>query len=549
MGWSTHQVTNQVPDLIGYNLFQADAALRDAVRREGALPYEQGLDDYGAWLGGEEAASLARRANLNRPALEAFDRQGRRVDGVRFDPAWHQLLGKAFGRGMHIGTWPDGRSGWAAARAAFYLLHGQIEAGTLCPLTMTAAAVPALRDEPCFADLSSHLYSLLYDARDEPVPGKAGMMIGMGMTEKQGGSDLRANATRAFPLEPGAARGAGFRLVGHKWFFSSPMSDAHLVLARSGDDALSCFFVPRWKPDGARNAVRIRRLKDKMGNASNASAEVEFEDAFGVLVGEPGRGIAILADVATRTRLDCVLGSAALLRQALVQAVHHARHRKAFGKTLVEHDLMRQVLADLALESEAAMVLAMRLAGAFETGVVSPEDRVWARILTPAAKFWICKRAIQAVAECMEVWGGNGYIEEGPMPRLYREAPVNSIWEGSGNIMCLDVLRALTHDPDAGRAFVDALVRDAGADERLRARSECLAKLLRAPGPGRQSEARHIAREIVLLSQAVLLLRHAPPAVADAFLQTRLAPEGCGVFGGGMSMAAAESILARAWPG
>lgn len=319
------------------------------------------------------------------------------------------------------------------------------------------------------------------------------------------------------------------------------------MLARSGDEALSCFFVPRWKPDGTRNAVRIRRLKDKMGNASNASAEVEFEDAFGVLVGEPGRGIAILADVATRTRLDCVLGSAALLRQALVQAVHHARHRKAFGKALADHDLMRQVLADLALESEAAVVLAMRLAGALETGAASSEDRVWARVLTPAAKFWVCKRAIQAVAECMEVWGGNGYIEEGPMPRLYREAPVNSIWEGSGNIMCLDVLRALSHDPDGGRAFVDALVRDAGIDERLRERSERLAGVLRAPGPGWQSGARHIAREIVLLSQAVLLVRHAPPIVADAFLQTRMASEDGGVFGSGVSIGAAESILARAW--
>jgi len=548
MGWSTHQVINQVPDLFGYNLFQADAALRDAVRREGALVYEPALVDYGAWLGGEEATALARRANLHRPGLEAFDRQGRRVDRVRFDPAWHQLLGKAFERGMHVGAWPDHRPGWTAARAAFYLLHGQIEAGTLCPLTMTAASVPALRDEPCFPDLSPHLYSLQYDSRDAPVAGKTGMMIGMGMTEKQGGSDLRANATRAVPLESGGGRGGGFRLVGHKWFFSSPTSDAHLVLARSGDEALSCFFVPRWKPDGTRNAVRIRRLKDKMGNASNASAEVEFEDAFGVLVGEPGRGIAILADVATRTRLDCVLGSAALLRQALVQAVHHARHRKAFGKALADHDLMRQVLADLALESEAAVVLAMRLAGALETGAASSEDRVWARVLTPAAKFWVCKRAIQAVAECMEVWGGNGYIEEGPMPRLYREAPVNSIWEGSGNIMCLDVLRALSHDPDGGRAFVDALVRDAGIDERLRARSERLAGVLRAPGSGWQSGARHIAREIVLLSQAVLLVRHAPPIVADAFLQTRMASEDGGVFGSGVAIGAAESILARAWP-
>ncbi|HEU0231103.1 MAG TPA: isovaleryl-CoA dehydrogenase [Burkholderiaceae bacterium] len=550
MEWSTHQVTNQVPDLVGYNLFDADVALNDAVRREGAAAFEQNLRDYGSRLGGVEVAELALRANQDRPKLETFDRLGHRIDQVRFDPAWHQLMGMAFEQGMHVGvvTGSEGfQAGWPAARAALYLLHGQIEAGTLCPLTMTAAAAPALRDEPWFHDLAPHLYSRRYDPRDMPVPEKAGVTIGMGMTEKQGGSDLRANATQAFPLEQGAERGAAFRLVGHKWFFSSPTSDAHLVLAHCGG-ALSCFFVPRWTPDGTRNAVRIQRLKNKMGNASNASAEVEFQDAFGILVGDPGRGIPILAEMATRTRLDCVLGSTALLRQALVQALHHARTRQAFGRKLADHGLMRQVLADLALESEAATVLAMRLAGALEKRGSSAEERVWVRILTPAAKFWICKRAIQAVAECMEVWGGNGYIEDGPMPRLYRETPVNSIWEGSGNVMCLDVLRALNHDADAGRAFADTLVRDASVDRPLRARAERLVKRLRTPGANPQPWARHISREIVLLSQAVLLRKHAPAPVADAFMQTRIHSEADGVFGSGMPVGAAETLLARSWP-
>ena len=545
MGWTTHEVANQVPDLIGYNLYDTDAALREAVRREGAGACDNDLSRYGARLGAEDVMALARRANRNRPELEAFDRCGRRVDRVRFDPAWHQLMAYAFEHGMHIGAWPDGRAGWSVARAAYYLLHGQVEAGTLCPTTMTAAAAPALRGEPWFDALAPHLYSLRYDARDLPLPSKDGMTIGMGMTEKQGGSDLRANTTRAFPVG-GGGRGAVFRLIGHKWFFSAPTADAHLVLARH-DDSLSCFYVPRWTPDGTLNAVRIQRLKDKMGNTSNASAEVEFQDAHAVLVGSPGRGIAILADMAMRTRHDCVLGSAALLRQAVVQALHYARHRQTFGKALIDHGLMRQVLADLVLESEAATALALRLAGALDAGTSSPLEHAWVRIMTPAAKFWVCKRTEQVVAECMEVWGGNGYIEDGPMPRLYREAPVNSIWEGSGNIMCLDVLRALRRDPSVGRAFVDTLVHEASGDTRLRDRAHRLEGLLAGAEIEHEPRARHIVREVVLLTQAVLLLRHAPRFVADAFVQARIVAAG-DVFGGGVAIDAAPEILARAWP-
>jgi len=545
MNWTTHQVSNQVPELCDYDLYQTDVALQEAVAREGAGAYVPALREYGALLGQKSAIDLASQANSCKPVLDRFDRWGRRVDLVRFHDGWHHFLALAFQQGMNSGAWFVSGPGAHVARAANYLMHGQIEAGSLCPITMTSAAIPVLRREPWFDAMAAQLDSRRYDPRDIPASEKTGMMIGMGMTEKQGGSDLRANTTQAFPLgQPG--RGREYRLVGHKWFFSSPMSDAHLVLAGCGD-GFSCFYVPRWRPDGTRNAVVIQRLKNKMGNASNASAEVEFQDAYGVLAGEPGRGIATLVEMAMFTRMDCVLGSAALLRQALVQAAHHARHRRAFGGALDSHALMRRVLVDLALESEAATALSLRLARTLEPGA-DDLDRAMGRILVPAAKFWICKRTAQAVAECMEVWGGNGYIEDGPMPRLYREAPVNSIWEGSGNIMCLDVLRALEREPDLGRAYLDALARDCVDDPRLALRAGLLLRALRGPGPELRSRARYIAQELVLLAQAVLLLRHAPTRVAQAFLDTRLGEVGAGVFGAGSSACADQDILARAWP-
>jgi putative acyl-CoA dehydrogenase len=545
MNWATHRVTNQVPDLCDYNPYAIDTALREAVRREAAGPYDAALDAYGARLGAGDTIALARQVNVVKPELESFDRWGRRVDRVHFHPGWHRFLGMAFEQGMNAAAWSESCAGAQVGRAATFFLHGQIESGSLCPITMTSASIPVLRREAWFGDVSAQLLSRRYDSRDIAVSQKQGMMVGMGMTEKQGGSDLRSNTTQAFPLrQPG--RGQPYRLVGHKWFFSSPVSDAHLVLAQS-DGEFSCFYVPRIGPDGTRNAIVIERLKDKMGNASNASAEVEFQDAYGVLVGEPGRGIATLVEMAAYTRLDCILGSAALLRQTLVQAMHHARHRQTFGHVLVDHALMRRVLVDLALESEAATTLAMHLAHMLDTGATEL-DRAWRRVLVPAAKFWVCKRAIEAAAECMEVWGGNGYIEEGPMPRFYREAPVNSIWEGSGNIMCLDVLRALERDPALADTLCGELTRACADDAALAGRIDALVDALAAPESVRQSYARYIAREFVLLYQAVLLRRHAPDAVADAFIASRIRTPGFGVFGAGTWNCAASAILERAWP-
>ncbi len=544
MDWITHEVSNQPPELAGYNLYDTDAPLREGVRREGAGAYEASLVRYGAQLGQRETIQLAHEANRHGPELQSYDRQGHRVDRVLFHPAWQHFMTLAYGQGMHSSAWADPQPGAQVARAAAYLMHGQIEAGSLCPATMTAASIPVLRQEDWFEHISPLLYSRHYDGRDMPLEGKTSMTIGMGMTEKQGGSDLRRNMTAALPVGR-AGRGASYRLTGHKWFFSAPTADAHLVLARTGD-AFSCFYLPRWLSDGRRNGIRLQRLKDKLGNKSNASGEVEFLEAEGILIGEPGRGIATLVGMAFYTRIDCVLGSAALLRQALVQALHHARHRQAFGKALASQPLMQSVLADLALESTAATMLALRLAAALDRSGDSQED-VWRRVIAPAAKFWICKRAIAAVAECMEVWGGNGYIEDGPMARLYRETPVNSIWEGSGNIMCLDVLRALERDPAQAQALLDRLGQDCAGDALLGQRLQSLRAMLADP-QALESRARMVARDLVLLTQAVLLRGHAPQSVADSFVRSRFG-EGGQVFGAtSFTPADLASLLAWAWP-
>lgn len=544
MSQSTHQVTNQVPDLLDYNLYLTDKALQEGVRREGAGWHERALIDYGGQLGLAQSFVAARDANRYRPELEAFDRHGVRVDRVHFHPAWRQFMRMAFAQRMHCSAWRSPGAGAQVARAATYLLHGQIEAGSLCPTTMTSAAIPVLRREPLFDSIAPMLYSDQYDERDQSLAGKAGMTIGMGMTEKQGGSDLRSNITRAEPVAA-AGRGATYRLTGHKWFFSSPDSDAHLVLAKH-NQIFSCFYVPRWQTDGGKNPIHIQRLKDKLGNSSNASAEVEFCDAQGVLVGEEGRGIATLVEMAGYTRLDCVLGSAALLRQALVQALHHANHRFVFGRALIGQSLMKSVLADLALESEAATVLALRLARALD----DPDDslnQAYRRVLTPAAKFWVCKRGIDAVAECMEVWGGNGYIEEAPMARLYRESPVNSIWEGSGNVMCLDVLRAIKRQPELADVLCSALLRDCAGEPLLKEGAARLSRIVSASGPSLEADGRYVAQELVLLSQASLLLQCAPRVMADAFIETRFAGRGGRVFGVAVSSALTGQILERAW--
>jgi putative acyl-CoA dehydrogenase len=524
----THDVTNQAPPLVGYDAFAFDPALAAAVEREGAQWHAEALSRDGMALTQPDVVALADLANRHEPELATHDPRGERIDAVEFHPAWHELVRRLRHEGLHALPFePSARAGSMAARCAGYYLHGQLESGSLCPITMTFASIPVLRNEPdLFARIAGPLLSREHDPRDIPLEaGKHSMMIGMGMTEKQGGSDVRSNRTRARALgAPG--RGGAYRLVGHKWFFSAPQCDAHLVLARTADEgALSCFYVPRVAPDGRKNAVQVQRLKDKLGNRSNASSEVEFFDAYGVMIGDEGRGVPTIIEMANFTRLDCVIGSAALMRAALVQAIHHARHRSAFGAHLVDQPLMRNVLADLALESEAATVLFMRLAGAFEQSA-APDgalaERAWRRIVTPAAKFWVCKRALEFTGEAMEVWGGNGYVETGPMARFYREAPVNSIWEGSGNVMCLDVLRAFEREQDAAHALLDDWKTSAGANPALAGALSSLAGMLTSDPAGREASARRIAQQLALCAQGVLLARHAPQEVADAFIETRL---------------------------
>jgi putative acyl-CoA dehydrogenase len=517
------EVQNQPPPLEPYNLFATDAVLRDAVRREGASWAESELTALGATLGKPETIQLGYDANRFAPQLRTFDRYGHRLDEVEFHPAWHELLGLALRSGLHSSPWADPKSGAHVARAAGTYMLGQIESGVYCPVAMTYGSVPTLRHAPGIAaEWLPRIFSRNYDRSFRAAKLKSAALVGMGMTENQGGSDLRTNTTRAEPAGDGS-----YRLHGHKWFMSAPMCDAFLVLAQSAK-GLSCFLMPRWTPDEERNAIRILRLKDKLGNRSNASSEVEFHGAYAQLVGEEGRGIPTIIEMGNYTRLDCCIGSSGLMRQAVAQAIHHARHRTAFQKKLIDQPLMTNVLADLALESEGATVLTMRLARAYDES--DEAAQVIRRVITPAAKFWICKRTPFLTYEAMEVLGGSGYIEESIMPRLYREAPVNSIWEGSGNIMCLDVLRAMEKTPNA----VDVLRRELGdgKEARLKAFSEQLEKrLLGIRERHDESQVRALTRELVLALQAALLIRHAPPPVADAFCASRLGGEGGSTFG------------------
>ncbi len=547
MQWPTHEVTNQVPVLEDYNIFTTDHALAEGVTRGGGAWHAERLQALGAELGSKDVLPLGDLANRHTPELITHDRTGRRVDRVEFHPSWHKLLDIVRREGLQAMPWERLRAGSQVARAAAYFLQSQVEAGSLCPVTMTFASIPVLQNEPAlFAQLKDKLYARSHDPRDLPIEQKHSIMIGMGMTEKQGGSDVRTNSTRAVPLN-GEGRGAAYALTGHKWFFSAPMCDAHLVLART-ETGISCFFVPRWRPDGTKNAVLIQRLKDKLGNRSNSSSEVEFQDAWGMMVGEEGRGIPTIIDMANYTRLDCVIGSSALMRQALTQAAHHAAHRSVFGKHLADQPLMQNVLADLALESEAATHLMLRLARAFEHPD-DPLENAWRRIVTPAAKFWICKRALEFSGECMEVWGGNGYVETAPMGRLYREAPVNSIWEGSGNIMCLDVLRAVERNPEG----MQLLLKDAGHHEAahsgLRAMIGELKNELHAAPERRELLARRFAQKLVLTLQSTLMLQHAPAGSAEAFIGSRIDAE-CGRVYGSLDASAEvqRAIIRRAWP-
>jgi putative acyl-CoA dehydrogenase len=510
---------NQPPPFEDRNLYLADPALQHAAAREGGTWAHARLSAWGEQLGSAATIQLAARANRFTPELRTHDRFGERIDEVAFDPAWHDLMALAMREGEHCAPWTEPRPGAQVGRAVAYLLHAEVENGTQCPLTMTYAAAPVLRRHAAAVPQLEKVWlqRLLardYDPRSRPVADKTSALIGMGMTERQGGSDVRANTTRAEPTADG-----GYRLTGHKWFFSAPMCDAHLVLAQA-PGGLSCFFLPRILPDSSRNAVRIVRLKDKLGNRSNASSEVEFAGASAWLLGEEGRGVPVILEMVQHTRLDCAIGSAGIMRGAVARALHHAAHRHAFGKRLIEQPLMQNVLADLVLDTEASTALALRLARAFEADAAEGE-KAFARLATPAIKYWVCKRAPAVVAEALEVLGGNGYVEDSELPRFYREAPLNSIWEGSGNIMTLDVLRAAKREPAAVDALLVELDVARGTDARLDRHVAELARALRGPAIA-ERQGRRIAGAVATAVAAAILVRHASPALADAFCASRL---------------------------
>ncbi|MFE3325365.1 acyl-CoA dehydrogenase family protein [Streptomyces sp. NPDC059176] len=548
MATSTHTVTNQAPPLVGYDVFSADRALTEAVERHldpGLLETARGeLTLLGRSAGSAQAQTWGFQANDHPPVLRTHDRYGNRIDEVDFHPAWHRLLGKAVSAGL-TNAW--GRPGGHVRRAAGFLVWTQAEAGHGCPVSMTHAAVPALRTDPeLAAEWEPLLTSQTYVEGLRPAAEKSGALFGMGMTEKQGGSDVRANTTRAEPL---AAAGE-YLLTGHKWFCSAPMSDGFLVLAQassssgsSGPGGITCFLVPRVLPDGTRNAFAIQRLKDKLGNKSNASSEVEFDGTWARRVGEEGRGVRTIIEMVAATRLDCVVGSAALMRQAVAQAVHHAAYRSAFGGLLIDKPLMRNVLADIALESEAATTLGLRLAAAYDSD--SEADRALLRLAVPAAKYWVTKRCTPVAAEALECLGGNGYVEESGMPRLLRESPLNSIWEGSGNVQTLDVLRALQREPHVLDAFLQEVGQARGADHRLDGAIKGLLTEL-ADLESMEVRARRLVERMALVLQGSLLVRWAPPAVADAFCASRLGGDWGSAFGTLPHGLDLESVVERA---
>lgn len=523
----THEVLNQVPALENYNLYATDLILQEAVRREGASWIEDRGYQLGARLGSAEAIEWGFDANNYPPVLQTHNARGERIDEVKFHPAWHALMRLSVEYGVHNLPWATPRPGAHVARGALMYLVGQNEAGHSCPISMTYAAVPTLnRQANLAADWIPRVTGTEYDARFLPADQKRGILIGMAMTEKQGGSDVRANTSQAVPEGQGGP-GEAYRLTGHKWFCSAPMSDAFLVLAQA-PGGLSCFLLPRWTPSAERNAFFIQRLKNKLGNRSNASSEIEFAGALAWLVGEEGRGVRTIVEMVNHTRLDCMLGSAGLMRQTAVQAAHHVRHRAAFGKQLIDQPLMQNVLADLCLESEAATTLAMRVARAYDSD--SESEQLFRRIATAVGKYWLCKRGAIHAAEALECLGGNGFVEDGMMPRLFRESPLNSIWEGSGNVICLDVLRAMSNEPRSLEALWAEIDAGRGADRRLdQAAGQMRDEFSRLATD--QTQARRLVERLALLLQASLLVRYAPANVADAFCATRLAGDWGRAFG------------------
>jgi len=538
----THEVTNQVPPLDGANLYRLDVPLQEWVRRYGGGFAEQKLDAYGALAGGPLMAA-GFLANENKPVFKSHDRYGHRVDLVEFHPAYHELMRASIEAGIPSMPWTDPRAGAHVARAGLSYLHSQAEAGTGCPLTMTFASVPALRLQPDIADKwLPKILSTDYDPRNLPIEQKAGATIGMAMTEKQGGTDVRANTTRAYPVGiPGP--GQAYELVGHKWFCSAPMCDAFLTLAYT-DKGLTCFLLPRHRPDGSRNEFYIQRLKNKLGNWSNASSEVEYRGALAWMIGEEGRGVPTIIEMVAMTRFDCMIGSSSLMRQALTQAAHHCAYRQVGGRVLAEQPLMQNVLADLALESEAALALTMRMGRALDNLHDEQEDK-FARLVTAVGKYWICKRAPAMINEAAECLGGAGYVEDTILPRLYREAPVNSTWEGSGNVQCLDVLRALSKEP----GVLDALFAELGdghGDARLASFIGNL-KASFADTQDIQYRARQLTENVAVALQAKLLLEAGNSVVSDAFIASRLG-DGGRVYGTLPRGVEVEALVARATP-
>jgi putative acyl-CoA dehydrogenase len=547
------EVTNQSPPFEGTNLFTTDRPLREAVIREGGEAAITGLSAFGAKCGSAEAAQQSRLANEFPPRLKAFDRQGRRLDVVEFHPAYNALMATSCAEGLHSKVWQhlaSGGSGKPASgigvvRAAGFYMAAQMEAGHCCPITMTNAAVPTLLLQPeLAAEWLPRILSRTYDPAFRPASEKAGVTIGMGMTEKQGGTDVRANTTSAVPAGAGGP-GAEYIITGHKWFMSAPMCDAFLVLAQA-PKGLSCFLMPRFLPDGSVNALHFQRLKDKLGNRSNASSEVEFDGAHGWLIGEEGRGVPAIIEMVSVTRLDCAIASAGLMRRATAEAIHHTRYRSVFQKHLIDQPPMRQVLADMALDVEAATALVFRLA---RTGDEPTDEKAtaWRRLMTPVTKYWVCKIAPGLVYEAMECLGGNGYVEDGMLARLYREVPVNAIWEGSGNVMALDVLRVLQREPEAAASVIAELDDSVADDRALKAALARVQQMLHEPRE-LDVRARALVERLALVAAGAILRAHAPAAVADAFIGSRLSGDFRHTYGQGVEWADARAIVDRALP-
>ena len=518
--WQTHQIKNQFDELQGYNLFDSDIVLHEILSRYGSRNHSQ-FSEFGQILGSNEYYEYADLANKHTPILHQFDARGRRKDVIEFHPAWHKwmALNRKFAVHSHPFSIFTHQSCWVDWATKFYL-SGQVECGNLCPNSMTLGSIPLIQKEPeLWAKIGDKLLSTEYDERDLPISKKKSIWLGMGMTEKQGGSDVRANETIAVPVAE-SGRGQAYLITGHKWFFSAPMCDAHLVVAKTEQDGLACFFVPRWLEDGTKNHIHVQRLKDKVGNRSNSSSEVEFREAWGIMMGEAGRGIPTIIEMANYTRLTCSVGSSAMLRQALVQCLAYTRQRKAFGKELANQPLMQAVLTDLALETEAAVQLSFHLAHCYEKD--DELSLAWKRIMTPASKFWICKRAVELTGEMMEVFGGNGYVDTGIMARIFKEAPVNTIWEGSGNVMCLDVLRAISRDRESIEVLFKSFAEVAQTEPLLQQELQTLFKMLSNASPDElQFMARTLVTRLTILAQAILLKKYAPEFVSNAFIETR----------------------------